>query len=320
MVLLRSLVTFHILASMKFRLFLIFFTLITCHAFSNDFWRKNYSAIDSIAKTVKPTKDLEKLVDRLTSHCRNDEEKYRSIFTWIAHTIAYDVEALKNPELRVTDAREVIKKKKAVCAGYSAVFIELCRLAGLECKAITGWARTSGQIGRPLGKTDHAWNAIRIGGEWYLCDVTWGAGHTDESRSVFTFEFRDFYFCTPPDLFSYNHFPDDDQWFLGEKISKARFVDRPHFYSNAIGINLKELSPEEGVLKYKNGQKVNISFETDVPPERILVHYSSEKHSRNVQFSSSGGRIEFQLEMDKYSPNINIFFNGKAILMYKVVR
>jgi transglutaminase/protease-like cytokinesis protein 3 len=288
--------------------------------FSNNFWKKDYPTIDSMARAVEPTTDLEKLVEKLTSHCKNDEEKYRSIFTWITHTIAYDVEALSDPKLRTTDAKEVIRKGKAVCAGYSSVFMELCRLANLECKSITGWAKKKQSIGKPLGKTDHEWNAIKIGDDWFLCDVTWGAGSTSESDGTFTFGFKDFYFCTPPEIFSYNHFPKDTRWLLDGKVSEKTFTSRPHFYSGAIKLDLKDLSIDDGILKYKKGRVVNVNFRIAEPVEKILVHPSTEKYSKNVSFTWKDGVTEFQFEMDKYAPYINIFVNGEGMLAYKVER
>src|SRR5688500_786607 len=116
---------------MKSLLFTAFFLYVNFYCYSNEFWKRDYITIDSLARTVKPTTDLEKLVAKLTSHCNTDVEKYRSIFTWITYTIAYDVEALKKPGLRLTDPEKVIKKRKAVCAGYSALFLRLCELAHL---------------------------------------------------------------------------------------------------------------------------------------------------------------------------------------------
>lgn len=276
--------------------------------------------IDSIARTIEPTANLEKLVNKLTRHCNTDVERYRSIFIWITYTIGYDVEALKKPALRETDPEKVVKKRKAVCAGYSALFLRLCELANLECVTIAGWAKNRLSIGRPLTKTDHAWNAIKINNEWYLCDVTWGAGSVTEGTGIFRFDFKDFYFCTPPELFSYDHFPKDKQWLLGEKISEKKFINRVHFYPAAIKLNLKELSPDDGVIKYKKGGIIDIRFIVDEDVSIIRIHPSLRKHSIPVPFSFKEGGIAFQYVMDTYSPYLYIYLNHEALLVYKMIR
>ena len=131
---------------MKF-LYAIVLVICASYAYGNDFWKRDYKTIDSLARTVKPTANLPKLADKLTSAYGTDVEKYRSIFTWTAHHIAYDLEALTKPALRQTDPEKIIRKGKAVCAGYSALFMRLCELASLECVTITGWSKHRQDIG-----------------------------------------------------------------------------------------------------------------------------------------------------------------------------
>lgn len=305
---------------MKLRLIAVFVVLLcSINTFANDFWKKDYSQIDSIAKVIEPRHNLKKLVSELTDHCRDDVSKYRSIFTWVAHHIEYDFEAFRKPALRETDPEKIINRGKAVCAGYSRLFKALCEQAGLECVTITGWSKERILIGKDFPKkTDHAWSAIRIGNEWYLCDVTWAAGNTLEGKQIFTFEFNDSYFCTPPDLFAYCHFPEDKKWFLGGKISKNKFMDRPHFYSGAIRYNIQDLDSEDGTIKYKKGDSIDFQFSTDAPVLEVLVHWAGEKFSKKVAFEKQGDTVTFRCMPERYTPFLYIYLNGKAILAYKI--
>ena len=64
------------------------------------------------------------------------------------------------------------------------IFLFSCfRLAGLECEKIVGQAK--GAFYHPgcfdpdhlsYGPEPHAWNAVKLDGQWYPCDVTWAAG------------------------------------------------------------------------------------------------------------------------------------------------
>jgi len=53
-------------------------------------------------------------------------------------------------------------KRKAVCAGYSALFEHLNLLCEIPCKTISGHAKTEKKhIGHPWG-AKHAWNAVYL--------------------------------------------------------------------------------------------------------------------------------------------------------------
>ena len=52
---------------------------------------------------------------------------------------------------------------RAVCEGYSNAFDLLCYLSGIECLCINGEGNGGG----------HAWNKVKIDGQWYNIDVTW---------------------------------------------------------------------------------------------------------------------------------------------------
>lgn len=54
-----------------------------------------------------------------------------------------------------------------VCETYAKTFDYFCDLFGLECLTVTGTAMQDGEGGA------HAWNMLKLGGEWYAVDVTW---------------------------------------------------------------------------------------------------------------------------------------------------
>lgn len=298
---------------------LISFLFVSNFMYANGYWKKDYSKIDSFAYTIKPTTSIFKLASQLTERYSTEAEKYRSIFAWITHNIAYDLVALKNPAYRVTDPVGVLKKKKTVCQGYSNLFLSLCTAANLECITISGWTHNEQKIGKQLpAQTTHAWNVIKINNEWYLCDVTWAAGSTTANNSIFNFEFKDCYFCTPTELFSYNHYPEETQWLLGIQLSREDFISKPRFHSEAININLKDLTPINGMLVYKKNKKIQFSFSEDVDVESILICPSNAKISTAVAFTQENNVITFEYELETYAPYLYIYLNKKGLLTYKI--
>ena len=93
----------------------------------------------------------------------------------------------------------------------------MCKALGLECVLISGYSKGTSYVdGQMPKKTNHAWNAVKIDSQYYLIDSTWGAGTC--SGDVFNKKFREFYFCTNPELFIHKHFPADSQWQLLSRI------------------------------------------------------------------------------------------------------
>ena len=54
---------------------------------------------------------------------------------------------------------------RAICQGYATTFQLFMDLLGVECITVAGASHNSSQ--------DHAWNMVRLDGDWYCVDVTW---------------------------------------------------------------------------------------------------------------------------------------------------
>ena len=70
----------------------------------------------------------------------------------------------------------------AVCSGYAEAFYLLATMSGMECTIQRGL--TDGEI-KPLFKTNHAWNVVKLDGSWAAVDVTWD----DSSNGGWDYEY-----------------------------------------------------------------------------------------------------------------------------------
>lgn len=69
----------------------------------------------------------------------------------------------------------LLVKGYGICLGYATSFQLLMDLAGVECSTVVGAASSSSQ--------DHAWNMVKLDGEWYCVDVTWDSSYqTTQNR------------------------------------------------------------------------------------------------------------------------------------------
>jgi transglutaminase/protease-like cytokinesis protein 3 len=294
--------------------------LIPIHILSQSLWKQDYKEADGIAAKTKNTTDVKKLSHNLTVALPDTINKYRAIFSWIAFNIAYDVKGLKNYSSVAVEPKKVLAAGKSVCEGYANLFKALCEASGLPCAAITGWTKNMpDKIGKPFTKyTTHAWNSIRIGQKWYLCDVTWGSGSLDDATHKFKREFNDFYFCMPENLFFLNHYPEDPKWMLGYKISKTDFIEAPHFFNPVLAANIRNLEPSGGTIKFKKKQIVKFSFTVNKTIQNILVKPNSTANPTQVTFKQKKNNVTFEYELNEYAQFLYIYLNNEGSLVYRL--
>ena len=114
----------------------------------------------------------------------SEYEKELAIHDWIIDWVSYDEEANSNspnaaPDPNNNNPYGAIFKRKAICSGYTSTFQLFMDLLGIECITIEGIYSATGQ--------EHAWNMVRIDGEWYCVDVTWNdpIGGSGYSRYIY---------------------------------------------------------------------------------------------------------------------------------------
>jgi hypothetical protein len=198
----------------------------------------SFAAADSLADAAPSA--AERSVPALAAYLAragSDEiSKARALYRWIAGHIDYDVRGFRAGRYGDLSPEGVLRRRASVCEGYARLAEALGTAMGLQVQVVPGWSKgygyTSGQ--RFDGRTNHAWNAVRIDGQWRLMDATWGAGYLDE-RLQFVRRFQEHYFLTAPDAFVFDHLPQDPQWqLLDRPISAAEYADlvylRPMFF------------------------------------------------------------------------------------------
>ncbi len=203
---------------------------------------ERYAMIDAHALNAPPhlRQNLSRLAAYLVKPARDEREKARAIFRWIAANIDYDADSYFRNGHTPNNVGDVLSSGKAVCDGYANLFKQLADKVGLETVMISG--ETKGYAyhtrGR-LGLVGHAWNAVKIEGQWQLLDSTWGAGYLDGRNKRFVREFEPHYFLPAPSAFIFDHFPDDKHWqLLSKPVSKQAFTElaylRPAFFKSAL--------------------------------------------------------------------------------------
>ncbi|MFW6347934.1 MAG: transglutaminase domain-containing protein [Cyclonatronaceae bacterium] len=252
----------------------------------------------ALSAPASAERDMRRLSAYLTEPFEGNEAlQARALFRWITDRIRYDTSAYFGGAQSVSEAgpEQVLETRQALCGGYAALFTFMATEAGLEAVTINGHSKGYGfspeQARRQGLESNHAWNAVRIDGDWKLLDATWGAGFIDEESLSFAKSFEEHYFFTAAESFIYDHFPEDERWqLLDTPLNEDQYLDmawvRPAFFQHGLRLDshrqqrietagpvVVELGvPEESILNArlsKNG--------TEPTHEPLLVHHRGNR-------------------------------------------
>jgi hypothetical protein len=203
-----------------------------------------YAAVDAFVDAAP--RSAEQSVPALAAYLarsgRDDLTRTRAIYRWVTRHVAYDVPGFLSGNYGDLTPDGVLRRRAAVCDGYSRLTQVLGAAMGLQVAMIKGWSKGYGYNSGDqfTGPMNHSWNAVMIDGQWRLMDVTWGSGYLDD-KTQFVRAFQEHYFLTRPEDFVFDHLPGDPTWqLLPRVVSSAEFgemVDvRPMFF--AAGLSL----------------------------------------------------------------------------------
>jgi hypothetical protein len=206
------------------------------------------TSIDSVAKYI-------------VSKESNPVLRVKALHDYVADRIAYDAESYFARAYPPQDAETVFRTRKAVCAGYAQLLEALGKSAGVEIVYVVGDARTQTS---DLSGQGHAWNGVKVNGQWHLIDPTWDSGYVNDPQSGFVKRYNTEYLMPPPEVIGITHFPEDPAWQLrANPISKGEFLRQPIMRPKFFADGLSLISPQrsqvdtntDAVISLANPQK-----------------------------------------------------------------
>lgn len=115
--------------------------------------------------------EIKKTAETVAGGEKDDFKKALKLRDWVAGNMSFD------PGFVFAPASEVIKTRKATCAGYAALLASLLRAAGLPSRYVVGLAYVNGVWG------GHAWVEGWIRGRWIPLDAALSSpGVADAAR------------------------------------------------------------------------------------------------------------------------------------------
>ena len=129
----------------------------------------------------------------------SDYEKIRRVYEFVIDTVDYKSGVPNNQNIQ-----SALLDRESVCAGYAKAFQYILHRMGLFCTYVTGKTEDG---------DDHAWNIVRIDGEYYNVDTTWGdpvfAQSQDKDHRYESVMNYNYLCCTDAEL-GMTHIPEPD--------------------------------------------------------------------------------------------------------------
>jgi len=240
----------------------------------------------------KPEKYVERLVSFLVEGALDDFHRAKLLHDWVAQNIEYDVKGYFTGDYKRsgTGFADTLTRGSSVCDGYAGLFEHMCSLAGLECVKISGYGRGYGhRLFRPEDptKSNHAWNAVKIAGNWHLMDITWDAGHIADTQEYVRRYRTDFLFLEPEE-FLYTHLPAEAKWqLLAPPLSLDEFKDLPYLRGEFFGFGLDLAEPVAALTQVGESTSVDLLVPEGV---RLMAHVATPDDEKvsNLAFVESG--------------------------------
>jgi Transglutaminase-like superfamily len=327
----------------------------------------DYSKIDSFARTVKYHGDIYELTKTLTAAYPEKLAKTRAIFIWITEHITYDYKFINkgksvkvpacnnsaNCEAMLQDWEnkyldKVLRKKRAICSGYSRLFRRMCAIAGIRAEVVSGYTKSQYYQAGSAGSLNHAWNAVWLDSTYYLLDATWAAGGCDKTENGKLYPFQkgydDYYWLTSFHDLARNHYPEEKKWVFENNYTKEKFANNP-FYDGGILPHIQLLSPATGVIHPRKGDTIHITFRYFKGIDKIQINtnivrnltvYQEVKKSRRrivreidsfalskqryIDYQQNGFLYSFDyIVTDPFLNYLDILFDYRRALRFKVM-
>lgn len=279
----------------------------------------DYKKVDEFIKNypLRPSTpgDIRVLAREIKRQSFTDDEKARAAFYWIAHNIEYDCAGYRqNQGLHLLE--DVLSQHKGICAGYAGLMKFFCEELGVECITIEGFATGIGVefVHEDSLRSNHAWNAVNINGQWKLVDPTWGSGSANDDCTKIFPAFKEKYFYARPEELIVSHFPESSYWqLLDTPLTARQFAEK--IKQKMTDVETIYPEPRDSVIHRKLGETVRFRFEKKDQRNMIYLSIYGKNQEKPVDIYDSlqitEGSYYYDFKIKKtgyYRVDVSIFY------------
>lgn len=114
--------------------------------------------------------NVQEIISKISKDSMTEVEKVRAVNDYIVANTAYTDQTNSSPHSAYT----VLAEHGGVCQGYALLAHSMLQKLGIETKYIVGY----------VGQEGHAWNLVKLDGQWYHLDTTWNDPVPDRKGAI----------------------------------------------------------------------------------------------------------------------------------------
>jgi hypothetical protein len=238
--------------------------------------------------------------------------RIKAIHDYVVSRVTYDLEVLKTGIRPAQDAQTIFVTHKGVCEGYANLFMALGQAMGADVVYVRGKIRRDlapidlipkvfRLVYSDYDWTNHAWNAVKILGNWQLVDTTWDDGDSSKISS-----YSADYLILPPKVMSISHFPDQRDWQLLHHHEDYNTFEKkpiltPDFFSEGLTLN----SPTEYQTNVQKVAEIKITSSQSYDKKIVAFFTKARKNESSLwDLPLSGNFLEDNQNTEQRLKNI----------------
>jgi hypothetical protein len=154
-----------------------------------------------------------------------------------------------------------------------------------------------------MGKLDHSWNSVQIENETYYLDLTWAAGYSTKKKrnnkklKKFFPDRNDFYWFTPIEKLSLDHFPEKTEQIANSNITKEVYKNQPYIETSTIS-KIDIVAPHGGILRPKLNDTLYFKFDYSGLIQSIQINTNVARNPK-VYSIKKGKKVLNERNLDK---------------------
>ena len=196
---------------------------------------------------------IREITDSIIASIPEDATEYETVrlfFIWLCENVSYEHSD------RDQDIRSVFIDRKSVCNGYARAFQYLCSRVGIQCALAAGTADNA-----QTPPEEHAWDLVRIDGQYYWVDPTWGDPVLEDPAADGVINY--YYLCTTDEFLSRTHTLEPFEVETGQSVYQVEYpkcTDESLLYSKQFGLffdSYDEKLTGDAIIDYLKSGKGN---------------------------------------------------------------
>lgn len=299
---------------------------------------QNFDAVDAKVLTYPRFNKVEDLATKIDKDFKNDADKARAAFFWLAKNIRYNLKEYYSPKKRSyrfkysSEADRVLKiqainnsfiaatfkSKMGVCEEYAQSFKKICDLLHIEAAVIKGNVRSDGrEIGAVSNATNHAWNAVKIDEKWRILDATWAAGY--EYNGKWVRKFNEYFYNIPTNKIFKTHYPKEAIWVLHfGRISLEEFYNQPIYTNTFLALETELISPKTGFINLKKNEDILLKLKNLDSNSQIIYGITGSKYAQKPLITIKDDIATLTIKNPNRNADLTLYINNKDALHFKI--